>query len=362
MGITGIGKMGDPVFSIREIAQDNYVRDVDGTKLDWTPNQHAGLFRSIADPTLALAVYDEDGTHEQNGVQIKHRKGDYKVDENGDFYYEKLGAKESYGRDVLRWTDTLTVDGSTLNKFDFMDSDGLDKSITSTILKASAQLAPFLIPGVNTVAGAIGAFVGLASVAPTLTKAINNMTISADTSGLTKAENFFAKFAPTQSDKGRQAGIISVEGIADVLSSSASQLYSQKVLGRLTYALGRGLGATENAAKLGRKLSLGYMAITSSKDVYSDFKAAGASDAAAGIGMLATIGATYGLMNTDYFCEWLFKGTVLDESETIDVLNNLRKDAFKNGQIFVGDQIINTADKEANKALYNKVADAITKA
>ena len=104
------------------------------------------------------------------------------------------------------------------------------------------------------------------------------------------------------------------------------------------------------------------MAITSSKDVYSDFKAAGASDAAAGIGMLATIGATYGLMNTDYFREWLFKGTVLDESETIDVLNNLRKDAFKNGQIFVGDQIINTADKEANKALYNKVADAITKA
>lgn len=362
MGITGIGKMGDPIFSIREIAQDNYVRDVDGTKLDWTPNQHAGLFRSIMDPTLALAVYDEDGTHEQNGVQVKHRKGDYKVDENGDFYYEKLGSKESYGRDVLRWTDTLTVDGSTLNKFDFMDSDGLDKSITGTILKVSAQIAPFLIPGVNTVAGAIGAFAGLASVAPTLTKAINNITIGADTSGLTKAENFFAKFAPTQSDKGRQASIISVEGIADVLSSSARQLYSQKVLGRLTYALGRGLGETENAAELGRKLSLGYMAITSSKDVYSDFKAAGASDEAAGIGMLATIGATYGLMNSDYFREWLFKGTVLDESETIDVLNNLRKDAFKNGQVFVGDQIINTADKEANKALYNKVADAITKA
>ena len=34
MGITGIGKMGDPIFSIREIAQDNYVRDIDGTKLD----------------------------------------------------------------------------------------------------------------------------------------------------------------------------------------------------------------------------------------------------------------------------------------------------------------------------------------
>ena len=361
MGITGIGKMGDPIFSIREIAQDNYVRDVDGTKLDWTPNQHAGLFRSITDPTIAIAIYDEDGTHEQNGVQVKHRKGDYKVDENGDFYYEKLGAKESYGRDILRWTDTLTVDGSTLNKFDFLDSDGLEKSIMGTILKTSAQIAPFLIPGVNTVAGAIGAFAGLASVAPTLTKAINNITLGVDTSGLTKAENFFAKFAPTQSDKGRQQGIMSVEGIADILSSSASQLYSQKVLGRLSYALGRGLGKTEEAKKLGRGLSLGYMAITSSKDVYKDFKEAGASDVAAGIGMLATIGATYGLMNKDYFRDWLFKGTVLDESETVDVINNLRKDVFQNGKIFVGDQTIKVADKEARTALYNKVADAITK-
>ena len=361
MGITGIGKMGDPIFSIREIAQDTYARDIDGTKLDWTPNQHAGLFRSIMDPTIAIAVYDEDGTHEQNGVQVKHRKGDYKVDENGDFYYEKLGAKESYGRDVLRWTDTLTVDGSTLNKFDFLDSDGLEKSIMGTILKTSAQIAPFLIPGVNTVAGAIGAFAGLASVAPTLTKAVNNITLGVDTSGLTKAENFFAKFAPTQSDKGRQKGIMSVEGIADVLSSSASQLYSQKVLGRLSYALGRGIGKTEEAKKLARGLSLGYMAITSSKDVYKDFKEAGASDVAAGIGMLATIGATYGLMSNDYFRDWLFKGTVLDESETVDVINNLRKDVFQEGKIFVGDQTIKVADKEARTALYNKVADAITK-
>ena len=34
MGIAGIDKMGDPVFSIREIAQDNYVRDENGNKLD----------------------------------------------------------------------------------------------------------------------------------------------------------------------------------------------------------------------------------------------------------------------------------------------------------------------------------------
>jgi hypothetical protein len=34
MGITGIGSVGDPVFSIREIAQDNNVRDINGNVLD----------------------------------------------------------------------------------------------------------------------------------------------------------------------------------------------------------------------------------------------------------------------------------------------------------------------------------------
>lgn len=103
MGIAGIDKIGDPVFSIREIAQDNYVRDENGNKLDWTPNQH-GIFKSLLDPVVALAAYDEDGYHMQDGVKVFHRKGDYKIDEEtGDFYYEVLrGDQESYGRDILR--------------------------------------------------------------------------------------------------------------------------------------------------------------------------------------------------------------------------------------------------------------------
>ena len=32
--ITGIGFQGDPTLSVREVAQDNYVRDQNGNKLD----------------------------------------------------------------------------------------------------------------------------------------------------------------------------------------------------------------------------------------------------------------------------------------------------------------------------------------
>ena len=102
---------------MREIAQDNEARDEDGNLLGWTPNRH-GLFKSIFAPTMVLATYDEEGYHEENGQQVKHAKGQYKLDENGDPYYEKLGNRDSYGKEVLRFTDTITVDGTPLNKWD----------------------------------------------------------------------------------------------------------------------------------------------------------------------------------------------------------------------------------------------------
>lgn len=323
-GIEGIGKISDPVFSLREIAQDNYVRDEKGNVLDWTPNQHSGIYKSLMDPTLALATYDEDTTELVNGIEITHKKGDFKFDENGNAYYEILGNRDSYGKDVLHYTDTLTVDGTTLNKFDFFDTDGLTKSVGGTLMKTAVTMLPYLIPGVNTFMGAVGVVYGLASIAPTLGKAVNGIFGDNNSDfgqALTKGENFFQKFKGSQSDEARAGGFLSLENIAEILTSSASQLYSQKTLGQITYGLAK-MNNVQKASDLGRKLSLGFMAITSSEQVYSDFKAAGASDAAAGIGMLASIGALYGLMSSDYFRDQLFKGTVLDESEAVDVLKN----------------------------------------
>jgi hypothetical protein len=121
---------------------------------------------SIFEPTVALATWDEDGMHEENGMQIMHKKGDYKTNENGDYFYEVLGSRESYNKEILRATDVLTTDGSTLNKFDFMDSDGLTKSVGSVVGKTFMQIAPLLIPGVREVYGTISAITTLTSVLP----------------------------------------------------------------------------------------------------------------------------------------------------------------------------------------------------
>jgi hypothetical protein len=129
---------------MREIAQRNEVRDENGNKLGYTPNEKGGLFKGLTMPTLVLAQYDEDV---YEGEELIHRKGDLKTDDEGNPYYEELGDRNIYGRDVLHYTDVLTDDLSKFNAYDFFDSDGIDKSIGGIAMKTTANLVPYLIPG-----------------------------------------------------------------------------------------------------------------------------------------------------------------------------------------------------------------------
>lgn len=359
-GIAGINSVGDPVFSVREIAQDNYVRDEEGNILDWTPNQKHGLIKSIFLPSAALAQYDEGGWHTEFGRKVRHRKGDLKTDDNGDFYYQLLGDKESYGRELLHWSDILTVDGTTLNKFDPFDSDGLTKSIGSTVMKTALQIAPLLIPGVGPVYGTIGAFANLASVMPTFAKAVNSIvTNNSDNEigkSLTLLENWFGRFGETKSDKGKES-FWNIESIGNILSSSARQLYEQRAVMNIAKALTS--SETLRNSSLGKILSLGYLAVTSSDQAYSEFKQAGASDRAAGIGMLAVTAAFYGLLDNAYFRNQFFKGTFMDESEAPSVIKGWLEENGVQGHF--KDIVSENATQKENLALFNSIAEWVKK-
>lgn len=208
-GIKHLDAATESGFSIREIAQMNRVFDVDSqTWLDYTPNSR-GLFASLTGPTLVLAQYDEDTDEEINGQMIHHAKGDLKFDDSGRPYYETIGSREVYDKDVLQFTDTLTTDGSYWNQFDFFDSDGLTKSIGSTILKNAVLIAPTLIPGVGEIYGALTAGMALAQSLPVLGKSIDGL-ITNDTLGnsfgraMTDMENWASRFQGSISDAGRQ--------------------------------------------------------------------------------------------------------------------------------------------------------------
>ena len=82
-----------------------------------------------------------------------------------------------------------------MNKIDFFDNDGLDKSVAGTISRTVVKLAPYFIPGVGEVLGAIGAIYGLARSLPVLAKAVNGViTNNSDASNFGKTMNNIEAF------------------------------------------------------------------------------------------------------------------------------------------------------------------------
>ena len=157
--LTRVGKKGDRTLSISEIAQTQKIYDSEkGEFRDESVNDRAlgqNAFKWLSDlfsEPLVIAQWDEDGTHIDpiTGKTREHKKGDYKYNDEGTFYYETLNGRDVYGRQVLNKMNTLTVDGSKANKYDFFDSDDLEqKSFIGNTMKNLALVGTMFIPYVG---------------------------------------------------------------------------------------------------------------------------------------------------------------------------------------------------------------------
>lgn len=155
MGIVGPNKIGRRTLSDRELAQRERVFDYEkGVYRDYTPNDHAlftNPFEWIAqlwENPLVIATYDENGTHYDPilGREVSHKKGQKKLNYNGVPFYETLGGRSMLGKDALSVFDNITVDNKGINKYDFFDSDGIDKSVPGTVAKTIVSFLPMLTP------------------------------------------------------------------------------------------------------------------------------------------------------------------------------------------------------------------------
>ena len=119
------------------------------------------------------------------------------------------------------------------------------------------------------------------------------------------------------------------------------------------------------AAKLGRGLSYGYMAVTSGEEAYDKFKEAGANDTVAGIATLATMGAFYGLFHVDYFKDYMFTNTFMDEDialrQTIkEILERNAVPEFQKYNELVAKKGMSELERRLeNIKLYTKIRDKI---
>ena len=153
-GFTGIGSFGPAVRSASESAQMSKIFDWEAQQFrDYSPNDVAlensvvGFVKQAFEP-LVMAQYESEGYHTDpfSGEQVHHMAGEYKVNDQGQYYYETLGGRSAYGKQFKSIMDSLTVDGSKANDFDFFDSDGLDKSVVGTLMKTAVTIAPLFTP------------------------------------------------------------------------------------------------------------------------------------------------------------------------------------------------------------------------
>lgn len=317
-------------LSIREQAQNEKVFDFEtGQFLNYTPNDKAGVISRFSMPTLVLAQYDTDGTHIEDGVEVSHKAGDLKLNDNGRPYYETLGNREIYNKDVLRMSDVLTVDGSPWNAVDIFDKDGIKVGAGKVLLNMVARVTPYLIPGVGEVWGALSAAHAINRLAPVLGKAVNGFILGDNNNAfgqaMSKWEGRMATFDQTTSDYSREH-MVTFENLGNLIGDVSGQLFQQQAVAHIPYYIQKMTGGdVKKVTDLSKNLALAYMAATSAQDTYSAFKEAGASDRAAGLGMLASTASLYKLMNIDYFRNNLFKNTFMDDSEIRSITRSVAR-------------------------------------
>jgi len=369
-GWTGINSTDASNLSLRELAQQGKIFDpINKTWSEKSLNDLSLLDKVFGD-TLVYAQFDEDGQHvDSNGFFVDHKKGDWKVNEDGNLFIEKLGNREIYGKQIVNSMDTLTTDGSLINKFDFLDSDGREKSITGTVFKLAANIAPFIIPefgifkgmtSIPSLYGGLKATIGLASSLPTFYKALEGLllgdTNTSLTKGATQLESYFAKMTQSSvSDAGGQS-LFGVEQMSEMVGSIFSQIYEQRAAASLSKLINRGdslmtaetkkmadninqkilsevlegkidyndMGALSKAAmekipslksvidrqsKMSKAFSLGYMALTSTADIYGQALQGGYDRRTAGFAALLAASGQYGIMMNNRMGDWFLDKT-----------------------------------------------------
>ena len=236
-GIAGVNQVGRRTLTPSEIAQTQKIYDPETDQfLDITPNDNSlienplGYIKELFNDPLVLATYDEDGEHEDPITHniVKHKKGDYKLNSEGTYYTERLNGRSLIGKHTISAFDTITVDGEGINKYDFFDSDSLDKSVTGTIAKTAAAVAPLFIPGVNSVYSWLLVARETAKTLPMLGGMVGSLFgVEKDSPVLNTIAAIGQKFTGSTSEYSQQ-NTLTFENIANLMSDVATQWGQQK--------------------------------------------------------------------------------------------------------------------------------------
>ena len=259
-GVVGQGMQGEREWSDMELAQRQKIFDISSKKeKDYSAND-ASLFSNpfrwfeelVSEP-LVLATYDKDESsiNPITGQMEHHKKGEKKINGAGEYYLETLGGRSVIGKQFLSMGDIVTSDTSAINKYDFFDSDGLEKSTAGVIAKNLAAVAPmaFLGPVGTTIYG--GAYV-VREIAKAMPMLYQMSTSLFDNTNDSKLLNNIAgwgnKLTGGTSEYAKQ-NTFSFENFGNLISDVALQWGQQKVIANSIAKLGNSGKKVLNAAE-----------------------------------------------------------------------------------------------------------------
>lgn len=393
-----------PTQSVREIAESNPTYDFKTGK--WTDSPNDTWFDNFINPKV-LAQWDfdadENGNPTNDPNKIVFHKGEKKIDPTtGTYYYETLGNRNIYGREVLSGFDTLTTDGSAANKFDFFDSDDLDKSVTGSMARAVAQIAPVFIPYIGEIYVGSRIAISLGELIPTIGKIFtgSDNEFLSKIEGINKAMSFSTSdYTQGSSEAGIEANPWTMETglklISDVFTQLAEQRWifkygtalfsgvNPKIIGETKAAqvarqeliesnaakngfnlekiLGKSKESTalnlqsqqainfetaklaldkrlKNGQQLSKKLSMAYMTGITTASSYGEAKQQGASDTEAALFALGYSAGEYALLNSD-LGRWILPELKLEKYSHQSLARNITRVTRE-----AGDANIMTAD------------------
>lgn len=407
-GVSSLFEYGTATKSMRELAQQSKIWDSENQKwLDQTAEDRS-ILESAFGQSLVYATWDEDGVHEDplTGRKIQHKKGDWKLNDKGQYYTETLGDRPGYGKQFVAFSDTLTKEDSALNKIDVFDSDDLEKSVVGTTVKAALKIAPYIFPQSRLIWGGLKAALELSKVMPGVLKMGEGIIMGGDaedesafTRSMNRWEGYLNKFQESKSDKGSSAW--SYESIADMVTDTVSQLYQMRAIGSMSKFLVKdptqqalaklqkeilpqqiaaaGMAgkpfpnftqkeindlvvsavqkmpevkkAIETQSAVSKALSSGYMALVSTSDVFQDALAGGYDRRTAGLAGIAAAAGQFFLMNNTELGDWMLDKTVgysrnADRATLLKAIRPFYDDAAK---------AVDKLGKEASKQEKDKI-------
>lgn len=418
------GRSGDRDKTPQEIAQSQQTFNSDTGEWMDSPedlfsfkklfNDPVGFFTDNFDTNKVLAQYDEDidingykrGDANFNENLIEHYKGEYKLNENGTYYYRTLKDGENiHGKQLLHYSDILTREGSALNAIDFLDSDDLEKSTFGTFVKDASLIGAMFIPGgIGTAIAGATIFQQAAGLGATLGKIAlqdsNNATLNW-IEGLAESTNPMV----TRSEYSSGDKMWTTENLLGMVADVVGQLYQQRLIFKWAPAITKGKwGISEEAQtalkekymaeiaaknktsldaiiakygaqstqtlkaskellaqsqleaasmvedfmkgyyKSGEQLSKAYMTILTVNDIYSEAKEAGATDFDASVITAGYAAMEYALLSTD-IGKWVLPELRGERLQNKALVRALTKDTLETFKKLGADATTNEAAK-----------------